>query len=170
MTPEHFRDFARYNTWVNRRLYTACAQLSDEDYRKDRRAFFHSIHNTLNHILIGDRIWLARLTKTEHGVKRLDEILYDDFVGLRRAREAEDARLERYVESLDGTQLASILNYKTMAGPVGALPVAVILSHLFNHQTHHRGQVHAMLTQTNVPAPQLDLLYYAMENAGQKRS
>ena len=170
MMLDHVRDFARYNTWVNRRLYAACAQLSDEDYRKDRKAFFHSIHNTLNHILIGERIWLARLTKADHGVKTLDEILYDGFAALRRAREAEDARLERYVDSLDDAQLASILNYKTMAGPMGALPVATILSHLFNHQTHHRGQVHAMLTQTNVPAPQLDLLYYAMENAGQKWS
>lgn len=170
MMLEHVRDFARYNTWVNRRLYAACAQLSDEDYRKDRRAFFHSIHNTLNHILIGDRIWLARLAKTDHGVKRLDEILHDDFATLRGAREAEDERLERYVDGLDGAQLASILNYKSMAGPVGALPIATILSHLFNHQTHHRGQVHAMLTQTNVPAPQLDLLYYAMEKAGQGRN
>lgn len=167
MTSEHFQTFARYNAWADRRLYDACAQLSDEEYRKDRKAFFRSIHNTLNHLLIGTRVWLARLTKTEHGVKRLDEILYDDFATLRRACEAEDERLTHYVDGLDGMRLASILEYKTTAGPVGALPIATILSHLFNHQTHHRGQVHAMLTQTGVAAPQLDLLYYAMERAGQ---
>lgn len=170
MQPDHFQTFARYNSWANRRLYDACAQLPDEDYRKDRKAFFRSIHNTLNHLLIGERVWLARLMKTDHGVKRLDEILYDDFAALRRAHEAESERLTRYIDGLDGGRLASILEYKTTAGPVGALPIATILSHLFNHQTHHRGQVHAMLTQTAVPAPQLDLLYYAMESAGQKWS
>lgn len=163
-TPAYFHDFARYNRWANGRLYDACAKLSDAEYRKDRKAFFGSIHGTLNHLVVGDRIWLGRLDYAEHGIKRLDQILFDDFGELRRAREAEDARLIAWVEACDEAKLASILRYTSMAtGQSSSLPVATVLAHVFNHQTHHRGQVHAMLTQTDVSAPPLDLLYYAIE-------
>src|SRR5690606_1839095 len=99
----------------------------------------------------------------EHGVKRLDQILFDDFAALRHAREAEDARILAFIEGCDATRLASTLQFKTMDGTPSSLPVGPLLGHVFNHQTHHRGQVHAMLTQTNVPAPPLDLLYYLRE-------
>ncbi len=163
MTPDYFRTFARYNRWANTRLYDACAQLSDADYRRDRKAFFGSIHGTLNHLLAGDRIWLGRFEGVDHGVKRLDEILFDDFAALRRAREAEDARILAFVESCDAGRLASTLHFKSMDGTPSSLPMEPLLGHLFNHQTHHRGQVHAMLTQVPVPAPPLDLLYYLRE-------
>ena len=161
--PEYFRALAGYNAWANARLYDACAKLNDAEYRKDRGAFFRSIHGTLNHLLVGDRIWYGRLTATDQGIRSLDQILHDDLASLRRAREEEDTRLQAYCEALGADRAASILHYTSMAtGQKAALPISTILAHLFNHQTHHRGQVHAMLTQTGVPAPPLDLLYYAL--------
>lgn len=164
-TPDYFRQFAAYNGWANRRLFDAAFRLDDAAYRKNRGAFFGSIHNTLNHLVAGDRIWLARLAATEHGIARLDQILHDDPAQLRRAREAEDARIVEFCAALDEARIASILHYRTMSagGRPGALPVATVLAHLFNHQTHHRGQVHAMLTQELPDTPPLDLLIYMME-------
>src|SRR5262245_39063896 len=92
MNSAYFHRLARYNAWANHRLYDACAQLSVDDYRAKRASFFGSIHATLNHILVGDRVWLSRFQNRPHDIKRLDQILYDDLVSLRTAREAEDAR------------------------------------------------------------------------------
>lgn len=160
MTPEYFRTFARYNRWANTRLYDACARLSDAERRQDRKAFFGSIHNTLNHLLVGDRVWLGRFTGTDSGIRMLNEILFDDFTALRQAREAEDDRIQTYVDSCDAAKLAAPLNFKSMDGTPSSMPLDHVLGHFFNHQAHHRGQVHGMLTQTNVPAPSLDLIAF----------
>lgn len=158
MTSAYFQTFARYNRWANTRLYDACAQLPDAEYRRDRKAFFGSIHNTLNHLLVGDRVWMGRFTGADSGIRKLNEILFDDFAALRRAREAEDGRIQAYVDGCDANKLAAPLSFKSMDGTPSAMPLAQVLGHFFNHQTHHRGQVHAMLTQTDVPAPSLDLI------------
>ncbi|MHB1216873.1 MAG: DinB family protein [Alphaproteobacteria bacterium] len=163
MTPEYFQTFARYNRWANTRLYDACAMLSGEAYRQDRKAFFGSIHATLNHLLVGDRIWLGRFTGTDSGIKALNEILFDDFTALRRAREKEDARIQAYVDGCDAAKLAATLNFKSMDGTQSTMKLAPVLGHFFNHQTHHRGQVHAMLTQAAVAAPSLDLIAFLRE-------
>jgi uncharacterized damage-inducible protein DinB len=163
MTPEYFHTFALYNRWANTRLYDACARLPDGEYRRDRKAFFGSIHNTLNHLLVGDRVWLGRFTGTDSGIKALNEILFDDFAALRQAREAEDARIQAYVDACDAAKLASTLQFKSMDGTPSSMPLDQVLGHFFNHQTHHRGQVHAMLTQTAVPAPSLDLIAFLRE-------
>src|SRR5262249_15192261 len=152
--------FAHYNRWANTRLYDACAQLSDADRRQDRKAFFGSIHNTLNHLLVGDRVWLGRFTGTDSGITALNQILFDDFAALRRAREAEDDRIQAYVDGCDVEKLAATFHFKSMDGSASAMPLNQVLGHFFNHQAHHRGQVHAMLTQTDAAAPPLDLIYY----------
>src|ERR671927_1031398 len=95
-----FQMFARYNAWANDRLYAAAAQLSDADYRADHGAFFKSVHGTLNHLLVGDRIWMRRFTGQGEAPSRLDAILFEGFSELRRAREAEDARIAAYVDGL----------------------------------------------------------------------
>src|ERR1700693_5771294 len=92
--------FAGYNAWCNERLYDAAAALSDADYRADRGAFFKSVHGTLNHLLVGDRIWMRRFTGTGDAPDRLDAILHEDFAGLRVARRVEDDRICRYVDGL----------------------------------------------------------------------
>src|SRR3954470_24426166 len=92
----HFRTLARYNRIANERLYAACAQLSDEEYRKQRKGSFGSIHALLNHILLGDRIWLSRFEGGGATTPPLNTLLYDDFAALREARVKEDQRIESF--------------------------------------------------------------------------
>ena len=156
----HFEGFARYNQWANRRLYGAAAELPAERLLEDRGAFFGSVTGTLNHILVGDRVWLHRLTGEGVPPSRLDEILFADFGELRRAREAEDERLIGVVTGLTDQRLSSAFAYRNMLGDEFEQTVAEVLAHLFNHQTHHRGQVHTLLTQLGREIPPLDLVYF----------
>ncbi|HUN48928.1 MAG TPA: DinB family protein [Stellaceae bacterium] len=157
MRDSYCATFARYNAWANQRLYDACAHLPEPEYMEPRPAFFGSIHATLNHLLVGDRIWLGRI---EGRVERLalNQILYGDFTALRVARVAEDERLIRTVASLDAAALDQPLDYLSSAGERRRVPLRLVLGHLFNHQTHHRGQVHGLLSQTRVAPPGLDLI------------
>jgi uncharacterized damage-inducible protein DinB len=163
MDAAHLRTFGRYNRWANRRLYDACAALGEAEYRKPRQAFFGSIHGTLNHLLVGDRVWLGRIEGKDSGIARLDAILVEDLAALRAAREAEDARLLALVDRLDDKDLAATLAYRNMRGEPQETELAWVLAHLFNHQTHHRGQVHDMLSQTKVAPPPLDLVFFLRE-------
>jgi len=151
------RLLARYNRLANERLYDACARLSDVERRKIRPAFFNSIHGTLNHIMVGDRAWLARFEGGSAPSTNLDAILYDDFDALRTARRAEDTRIEAFAATVDETFLAGTIRYTNNEGRDFEDPIAMLAIHFFNHQTHHRGQVHDMLTQTDVEPPVLDL-------------
>jgi uncharacterized damage-inducible protein DinB len=158
---DHFAMFAGYNAWANRRLYDAAATLKDAQYREDRGAFFKSVHGTLNHLLATDRIWMQRFTGQGDAPDRLDAILFDAFADLRQARDAEDARILHYVDGLDDGQLAGVIHYRRVSTPEPQVQaLAPALSHLFNHQTHHRGQAHTLLTNLTGKAPELDLLYY----------
>jgi len=156
---------AGYNQWANRRLYAAAAELPDADYRADHGAFFGSVHGTLNHLLAGDRIWLWRLSGEGPVPTLLDEILYESFDELRRAREAVDARIVAYVAALSDDDLKGTVRYRTITGPADIeqelLPVLI---NFFNHQTHHRGQAHCLLTRIANRAPSLDLLMYQRES------
>ena len=154
----HFQTLARYNTIANQRLYEAVAFLNDAEYRRERDASFRSIHRTLNHILLGDRIWMGRFTETAHATTPpLGGELYPDFAGLRAARVAEDARIETFLAGATDDFLAKDVRYVNSAGEHYADPAGLLLAHLFNHQTHHRGQVHTMLSQTAVKPPSLDM-------------
>lgn len=156
----HFTTLAAYNRWANARLYDACAGLSDAARKLDRRAFFGSIHNTLNHILVGDRAWLDRVEEIDSDAVPLDTVLFDDFAALRDARTAEDERVDRVLAHMDEARMASDLVYRNVAGTRYRTPMRLVFTHLFNHQTHHRGQVHDMLSQTGASPPELDLIYY----------
>jgi uncharacterized damage-inducible protein DinB len=153
----HFRLLARYNAGANRILYDACARLPDAERKRVRPAFFRSIHGTLNHILVGDRIWLARFAGRQLPSTGLDAILYDDFAALRAAREEMDARIEAFAQGLEAGFLAGSIRYVNNAGLPYDDPIPLLLAHFFNHQTHHRGQVHDQLSQTAVAPPSLDL-------------
>jgi uncharacterized damage-inducible protein DinB len=155
---------ARYNRWTNDRLYDAAAQLSDADYRADRGAFFKSVHGTLNHLLVGDRIWMQRFTGTGTAPDRLDVILYDDFPALRAARRDEDERIVRHVEGLSNADLAGRIRYRTIVQPATIeQELAPALDHFFNHQTHHRGQAHCLLTAITGDCPSFDLILFQRE-------
>jgi uncharacterized damage-inducible protein DinB len=154
---EHFQLMARYNRLANERLYDSCASLSDDERKRPRKAFFTSIHGTLNHIVTGDRIWMTRFEGGEAPSTGLDAILYDDFAELWAARAIEDQRIDRFVEGLDPAFLEGAIAYINNQGKLYIDPVRVLLPHFFNHQTHHRGQVHDMLSQAGVRTPVLDL-------------
>ena len=161
---EHLPLMARFNQWVNRRIYQCVAQLDDGDYRKDRGAFFGSIHNTLNHLLVVDRLWGGRIRGVDSGITSLSQILYDDFGALEEARVHEDARLVELVDGLSEKQLNRPVQYQRMIGTgTEEARAGHILITLFNHQTHHRGQVHTMLTQSGVTPPDLDVIFYLDE-------
>ncbi len=160
----NFQSFARYNAWANEHLYAACGQLPEAEYLKSRPSYFGSIHMTLNHILVGDRVWLSRFTATDAGITSLDQELYADFSGLHVARQAEDALIINYADALDEAALLGWLEYTNVAGADQADEISVLLAHFFNHQTHHRGQVHGLLSQTDVTPPSIDLIYYLREN------
>jgi len=158
--------FAGYNAWCNERLYDAAAKVSDADYRRDRGAFFKSLHGTLNHLLLGDVIWMQRFTGEGMLPKTLDEILHDDFATLRAARRAMDDRISRYVGALSEADLARPIRYRTFVNQVDIEQVlAPALDHFFNHQTHHRGQAHALLSSIigNERTPSFDLIIYQRE-------
>ncbi len=162
----HYTMFAGYNAWCNERLYAAAAQLSDADYRADRRAFFKSLHGTLNHLLVGDRIWMHRFTGKGDLPASLDAILYEKFTDLRTARQAEDAKISRYVGALSDGDLAGTIRYRTFSNPADIeQQLAPALDHFFNHQTHHRGQAHALLSGIigNEATPSFDLIIYQRE-------
>lgn len=151
---------AAYNTWANGRVMEACGQLSALEFQAPRQAFFGSLPGTLNHVLVGDRSWLARLRGDPPAGYTLDQILYDTFADLKRARQAEDQQIAAYVGGLDEASFGSIVSYKTIKGAAFENTVQQILTHMFNHQTHHRGQIHDQLSQTDVPPPELDLIFY----------
>ena len=161
MTPDQFRQLAAYNRWANARLYAAALALSEQAYRLHIGVSFGSLHGTLNHLLLTDRLWLKRLTGEGDHPNHLDAILYEDRAELTRARIAEDNRLIAIVEKYDEKALASLHSYKTTSGMPQSQILSEILLHLFNHQTHYRGQAHACLSiMTGGEPPSLDLLVF----------
>jgi len=156
-----FAMLAGYNAWANARVYDAAAQLSNAEYRADRGAFFKSMHGTLNHLLVADRLWMRRFTGEGDAPSRLDAILFDEFLELRAAREAEDKRIAAYIDGLTAERLPARFRYNTITNPREIeQPLGPALTHFFNHQTHHRGQAHAILTGLGREGPVLDLLAF----------
>ena len=153
----HFQMLARYNRMANERLFAKCAQLDESEYRKARSGSFGSIHGLLNHILLGDRRWMELFESGERVTPPLDQILHDDFYGLRNARAREDARIEGFFAKINDGFWNRSFAYTNNQGKDYVEAAHVACSHLFNHQTHHRGQVHVMLSQTPVVPPSLDL-------------
>ncbi len=165
----HFRMFAAYNAWANHHLYDAVSKVPDEDYRLDRGAFFKSVHGTLNHLIAADRIWMKRFTGEGDAPNRLDVILYDDFSLLKVAREAEDARIINWIDDLRDEAFTGRFTFTTITDMrTISQRLAPTLAHFFNHQTHHRGQAHALLTGLGAEGPVLDLVYFQRSEEGRQ--
>ncbi len=160
----NFRRMAAYNRWANERLYEAAGKLSPEAFAAPRSGFFPSLLKTLNHILVGDTVWMGRLEATGSSIKSLDQILHTEFGALRSARAAMDERIVAFVDGVTPARLEEDLVYRTVAGDAMTTQVAQVLAHFFNHQSHHRGQAHAMLSSTEVAPPSLDLLYFLRDH------
>lgn len=161
----HFTKMAKYNAWANTRLYGMARGLPDESYRKNVGAFFGSLHGTLNHLLAADRIWMRRFTGTGDHPAKLNAILFEDLPSLEFARKEEDKRIVQYVGGLSDNDIGKDLDYSTLSGAPQRNPLRDLLAHFFNHQTHHRGQAHTILTVLGIPEPQpLDMLVMFREN------
>jgi uncharacterized damage-inducible protein DinB len=160
----HFERMARYNRWANRRLYGAVAQLDEAEFLAPRSGFFPSLSKTLNHLVVTDRLWLGRLTGQPGPQGPLDAEPYPDLPQLTAAREAEDQRLIACFKGLAQERIDGIFDYRNVAGEARSQPMLPVLAHIFNHQTHHRGQAHAMLAGTRAAPPPLDLVYFLAED------
>jgi uncharacterized damage-inducible protein DinB len=161
ITPDWVRMMAAYNAEMNRRLYAAAARLPEAERTRDRDAFWGSIHGTLSHLLWADRTWMARFAGWPKPAQSLREsaTLEPDFVALRDAREAADRGIAAWAAALDAGWLAGELRWFSGAAQREMVrPCALLVTHFFNHQTHHRGQVHAMLTAAGEQTGDTDLI------------
>jgi uncharacterized damage-inducible protein DinB len=175
---ENYRFLARYNSWFNERLYDACERLSDEERRRDRGAFFGSIHGSLNHLVWADRLWLKRFANQGVSFPSLtDEVLalppgavygttiHDDWAVLRRERAALDAAIESWTRDMPADFPLRTMRYANTKGVAREHPAWQALTHFFNHQTHHRGQVTTLLAQAGVDPGITDLIALAAVKA-----
>jgi uncharacterized damage-inducible protein DinB len=163
---QHFRAMARNNAWANHRLQEACARLDDPALRARRTSFFPSILLTLNHILLVDWYYLDALDNQGQRWRELYALSEDpcaSFAELRREQAAADRRLLAYCDGLDTGALEAVVVLNRPGGVQYPERVADVLAHLFQHDMHHRGQVHAMLAGTSVPPPQLDEFFLAQD-------
>lgn len=151
-----------YNQWANARLYAAAGQIAPEALAENRGAFFGSLLGTLNHLLVTDRMWMSRLEGISPRGIKLDEMLHLNFDELATARSTQDQRIVDFVFGLSEDRLAGPFDYATSSGAPQSQPLHQALAHLFNHQTHHRGQAHHLLglAAGQEKTPVLDLLAY----------
>ena len=139
----------RYNRWMNERLYALLAEFDDAASKEDRGAFFGSMHGTLNHILWGDRMWLGRFTDAPCDCPAFGAAMYGDFAQLAREREATDRAILEWAGSVTPAWLDGALVYTSKVdGRRRELSRTVAVIHLFNHATHHRGQLTTLIRQT----------------------
>jgi uncharacterized damage-inducible protein DinB len=160
ISPEWVRLMASYNAEMNRRVYAAAARLDDAERRRDRGAFWGSIHGTLSHVLWGDRMWMSRFAGWPKPAVTLRQsaTMESDFAGLAAARLEADSGIDAWAAGLDQAALEGDLVWFSGAQRTEMMrPRAVLVTHLFNHQTHHRGQVHAMLTAAGERTGDTDL-------------
>jgi uncharacterized damage-inducible protein DinB len=138
----------RYNRWMNERHYALLAEFDDATRKEDRGAFFGSMHGTLNHILWGDRMWLGRFTGTPCDAPPFGAAMFADFTELAREREATDRAILEWAGHVTPAWLDGVLVYTSKVdGRRRELPRAVAVVHLFNHATHHRGQLTTLIRQ-----------------------
>src|SRR5687767_13228704 len=158
MLTEQARLLADYNAWMNGKLYAACATLPDEERKRERGAFFHSIHGTLNHVLLADSIWMGRFEGRPFAFKGLDQELYAGFDELRAHRVEMDERIDAWARGLTDATLDAKLEFTSAITKRPHAPTLWrVVLHFFNHQTHHRGQLTTLLSQAGVDYGVTDL-------------
>ncbi len=156
----YFGTLARYNVWSTRRLFESVDALSDADYRRDAGLFFKSVHGTCNHLLLAEhRVWFPRFDAGVSNSVALDAEVESDRVALRDRLIDAAGRWAPLIESFDDTRFAGTLDYTTTKGIAQSLPFAPTLGHVFNHATHHRGQITAAITAMGYPCPEIDLVW-----------
>lgn len=163
----NYQFLARYNRWFNGRLFDACEQLSEADRRRDCGAFFGSIAASLNHILWADRLWMRRFAEQGIAFPALTSelvelpagaVIHDDWAQLRKARDELDAAIEEWLRDMPEDFLCRNILYSNTKGVAREHPAWQALTHLFNHQIHHRGQITTLLSQAGVDAGLTDII------------
>ena len=158
MKSEIYRQMALYNRWMNERLMSTCSQLSDEERKRDRGAPFGSIHGLWNHILLCDRAWLCRFEGARAPYSTLNEELFAHWDELKVKRALTDDSIDAYIAALTEDKLHSTLRFTAMSNPQSReLTLWIAVQHLFNHQTHHRGQITAVMEQAGLDCGVTDL-------------
>ena len=162
----HIQLMSEYSYWMNQKLYESCAQLDDSKRREDLGAFFGSIHMTLNHLLHGDRMFLSRFQDKDEEFAPLGTDLFPEFEDLRRERVETDMEMQRWAESLDEAWLSETLTYQSMSdGKTRTIEQWILVTHLFNHGTHHRGQITTLLSQLGVDVGPTDIPFMPIFDA-----
>jgi uncharacterized damage-inducible protein DinB len=162
----HFATLACYNVWATQRLLDAVALLDDHTYRRDLGLFFRSVHGTLNHLRVGEHLlWFRRFSEGVSPMVQLDAEAEPDRQALAQRLTDGAAQWEPYLRALPEPRFASTIDYVSTKGVATSLPFASTLAHVFNHGTHHRGQITAELTAQGLPCPQLDLVYFLQMEA-----
>ena len=158
ITPQYCLTMAQYNRWMNRKIYAAATRLGDAERKRDLGAFFKSVEGTLNHLLWGDQVWFGRFVGEQLAAGKADTMIEPDFPALRERREALDERIVEWARTVAPECLASTLRWTSgIEGKVRELPFAVCVTQMFNHQTHHRGQVTTLLMQLGIDPGETDL-------------
>jgi len=172
---DQYLSFSKYNSWMNRKIFEVSSNLADEERKKDVNAFFRSIHGTLNHILLTDRRWMSRFTKDDEQFKSFDENgnqiviqslnqeLFEDFEKLKSERVHTDLQIENWIESLESKDLDQLMIYDNSFGKQQK-PLWWAISHFFNHQTHHRGQITTILKQLGKDPGITDFVIFMREH------
>jgi uncharacterized damage-inducible protein DinB len=174
---DQYRGFARYNSWMNRKVFEACARLDDATRKRDLGAYFGSIHGTLNHLVLADKAWMMRFTgdetrfafKNDQGqtvrIRSLDQELHANFDALQRERERLDESIELWVMGLDEPTVERTLRWYSMSRKREySQPLWQALTHFFNHQTHHRGHVATLLNQLGLDVGITDYAVFVAED------
>jgi uncharacterized damage-inducible protein DinB len=159
-TLEIFETLARYNRWMNEKLFAICAGMNDEERKRDLGAPFHSIHGTFNHLLLVDRLWLGRFLKQEFHITTLADELYSDFDELRREQNNTDDAIDAWIITLHESDLAGTFTFHSRSRDQdNTFLLSSVMLHFFNHQTHHRGQITAMIEALGYDCGVTDLLW-----------
>ena len=160
----HFRILSKYNHWATARLLRVIADLSESDYRQNVGLFFGSVHGTLNHLLVGEQmLWFRRFSEGVSPKIALDTQIHFDRHTLAKELLAGALRWEPLISSWPTDRWNRSLTYTTMRGTLTSLPFAATLAHVFNHSTHHRGQITAAMTHLGHNCPELDMVYFLQE-------
>lgn len=157
---QHLTLMAHYNKWANARISDAISEISEDEYMKERGSFFGSIHGTLNHLLLVDRLWRGRMINVPYAADSLDQIVVEDRATYIKERGEEDDIIIDFVASVSPEALEEEFSYSTLIGMAATDQRRTVIAHMFNHATHHRGQAHDQLAQVPMDPPPIDLLIY----------
>jgi len=159
----YFLTLADYHRWANARLIQCLEPVSDSDYRAELGLFFKSIHRTLNHLLLVDRLWFARFHGKSLDIESLGDELVSERSRLARELDRQAELWREYLEHLDAEALGKPLDYRNSRGEPHSFMLGHLVAHVFNHGTHHRGQISAAMTRLGLEAPVLDIPYYLID-------